>query len=42
MTETTIPILPSRSITETLEFYGALGFGTTYRRAELRSALDET
>ena len=32
MSETTIPILPSRSIDETLEFYGALGFGTTYRQ----------
>lgn len=32
MTETTIPILPCRSIDETLAFYGALGFGVTYRQ----------
>ncbi|MEJ3747636.1 VOC family protein [Actinomycetes bacterium KLBMP 9797] len=32
MTETTIPILPSRSITETIEFYEALGFAVTYRQ----------
>jgi catechol 2,3-dioxygenase-like lactoylglutathione lyase family enzyme len=31
-TEVTIPILPCRSIDETLEFYVALGFGATYRQ----------
>jgi catechol 2,3-dioxygenase-like lactoylglutathione lyase family enzyme len=30
--EVTIPILPCRSIDETLEFYGALGFEVTYRQ----------
>ncbi|GIJ45725.1 hypothetical protein Val02_26110 [Virgisporangium aliadipatigenens] len=32
MAETMIPILPCTSIDETLEFYGALGFDTTYRQ----------
>lgn len=31
-TESTIPILPCRSIDETLDFYRALGFGVTYRQ----------
>jgi catechol 2,3-dioxygenase-like lactoylglutathione lyase family enzyme len=31
-TETTIPILPCRSMDETLGFYGALGFAVTYRQ----------
>jgi catechol 2,3-dioxygenase-like lactoylglutathione lyase family enzyme len=32
MTERTIPILPCRSIEDTLAFYGALGFEVTYRQ----------
>jgi hypothetical protein len=41
VTETTIPILPSRSIDETLAFYGALGFeddlpGRRRRRSRCR------
>jgi catechol 2,3-dioxygenase-like lactoylglutathione lyase family enzyme len=32
MTERTIPILPCRSIDDTLAFYGALGFDVTYRQ----------
>lgn len=33
-TTTTIPILPSRSIDEQLDFYQALGFEVTYRQAK--------
>ncbi len=32
MTERTIPILPTRSIDDTLAFYEALGFAVTYRQ----------